>query len=284
MNRKSQLDKATSRAHELRGPEISSNEENENLQKNEPSALYKSKLPVLSKSKIPRLERPRRQQVSSFSEGLDASTEHSEQDTLSDQDVDLRVHTEAKKIADRHRSDLLRRMAEIKFQEELDYIQRKVQRTMGMVHFKGREERIREIEQELKEKLGDDEVKRDEMEEGRDGREEGRDGREEKMIVPLDNNNDTGVNDLKTHIEKEMTIQRREMDKLREDLKSEIARAMDDNYNKNEDLWHFIMEMNERRRSGRGLRRSRPYSDGVHLNKPTRPHKKIWDAERMSDG
>lgn len=203
------------------------------------------------------------------------SLEIVEREIPSDQEIDERVRTAASKMAEEQRSKLLRKMAEVKFQEELDYVQKKVQKTMGMVHLKGREERVREIELELEEKMRNDE--------SRNGRRSSQ-KISPKPIMPFENKEQGNISELKQHIEKEMAAQRLEMDKLRKNIKHEIAQAMDEGYRRNEELWQLIKETNAQRRSGSNLsRRNRPYSDGDSLNKLPKPNKRMARHERMSD-
>ena len=179
-------------------------------------------------------------------------------------------------MADNERKRILRKMAEMKFQEELEYSQRKVRKAMAVVHFKEREERIREIEHELEDKINGNDIVELNWQTNSE--------RQTNVIVPLDKEqNPTALAKLKENIEREMTIQRQELDKVRKSIKSQIARAMDDRDRRNEDLWDIIMEMNERRRSGRHQWRGRPYSDGAHLNKPLRSQKRPGKPERMSN-
>ncbi len=72
------------------------------------------------KSKIPRLAKSRRE--SSPEKTPDISLEVVERENPSDQEIDERVRTAASKMAGEERSKLLRKLAEIKFQEELDYV------------------------------------------------------------------------------------------------------------------------------------------------------------------
>ncbi len=269
MNRKKQQEEADGRENG-RLTEVSSCDDNE-LPEITPSPV--ENLKPHRKSKIPRLAKPRRELPPEKTP--DISLEIVERENPSDQEIDERVRTAASKMAGEERSKLLRKLAEIKFQEELDYVQKKVRKTMGMVHLKGRDERIREIELELEGKI-------------RNG--ESRNGRRSsekipsKVIMPLENNEQEDISELKQHIAKEMEVQRLEMDKLRKNIKHEIAQAMDESYRRNEELWQLIKEMNAQKRSGPNTsRRIRPYSDGDSLNKLPKPNKRMARHERMSD-
>ena len=252
---------------------MSFSDENDNeLPEIIPSPTENTKPP--RKSKIPRLAKNHRQHLPEKTP--ETSLEIVEREIPSDQEIDERVRTAASKMAGEQKNKLLRKLAEIKFQEELDYVQRKVQKTMGMVHLKGREERIREIELELEEKI-------------RNG--ESRDGQRSsekispKAIIPLENKEEN-ISELKQHIQKEMAVQREEMDKLRKNIKHEIAQAMDETYRRNEELWELIKEMNAQRRNDLHStpRRNRPYSDGDSLNKLPKPNKRATrHHDRMSD-
>ena len=225
------------------------------------------------KSKIPRLAKNPRQPMPEKTP--DTSLEIVERDIPSDLELDERVRTAASKMAGEQKNKLLRKLAEMKFQEELDYVQKKVQKTMGMVHLKGREERIREIELELEEKIRNGESK-----------ERSSDKIPSKAIVPLENKGEENITELKQHIQKEMAVQREEMDKLRENIKHEIAQAMDETYRRNEELWELIKEMNAQRRNDLhpSSRKNRPYSDGDTLNKLPKPNKRASRYhDRMSD-
>ena len=221
------------------------------------------------KSKIPRLAKPYRElppekTPDTFLEVVDR-----------DEVMDERVRTAASKMAEEQKNKLLRKLAEIKFEEELDYVQKKVQKTMGMVHLKGREERIREIELELEGK-----IKNGESRYGQRFSEK----HSSRAIIPLEVKEQENMSELKQHIEKEMAVQRQEMDKLRSNIKHEIALAMDESYRRNEELWQLIREMNAQKRSGSNHpRRNRPYSDGDSLNKLPKPNKRMATNERISD-
>ena len=264
MKRKKQQEEANERL-----AEISSYDENE-LPEVTPSPV--ENLKPRRRSKIPRLAKPNREPPPEKSP--ETSLEIVEM-PISDEAMDERVRTAASKMAVEERSKLLRKLAEIKFQEELDYVQKKVQKTMGMVHLKGRDERIREIELELEKKIRNS---------------ESRDGRisSEKIpptaIIPLENKEQENISELKQHIEKEMAVQRQEMDKLRKNIKNEISQAMDESYRRNEELWELIKEMNAQKRSGiNSSRRNRPYSDGDSLNKLPKLYKRMAKYDRMSD-
>jgi hypothetical protein len=223
------------------------------------------------RSKIPRLAKPHRE--SPREKPAETSLEMVEMP--SDEAIDERVRTAASKMAVEERSKLLRKLAEIKFQEELDYVQKKVQKTMGMVHLKGRDERIREIELELEKKITNSES------------ENGRISSEKipsTAIIPLENKEQENIFELKQHIEREMAVQRLEMDKLRKNIKHEISQAMGESYRRNEELWELIKEMNAQKRSGLNpSRRHRPYSDGDSLNKLPKLYKRTAKYDRMSD-
>ncbi len=74
------------------------------------------------------------------------------------------------------------------------------------------------------------------------------------------------------------------MDKLRKNIKHEIAQAMDESYRRNEELWQLIKEMNaQKRRGSNPSPRIRPYSDSVTVNKLPKPNKRMARHERMSD-
>ena len=264
IKRKKQQEEASERL-----AEISSYDENE-LPEVTPSPVENVKPP--RRSKIPRLANPNREPPPEKSP--ETSLQIVEM-PISDEAMDERVRTAASKMAVEERNKVLRKLAEIKFQEELDYVQKKVQKTMGMVHLKGRDERIREIELELEKKIRNS---------------ESRDGRisNEKIpptaIIPLENKGQENISELKHHIEKEMAVQRQEMDKLRKNIKNEISQAMDESYRRNEEVWELIKEMNAQKRSGiNPSRRNRPYSDGDSLNKLPKLYKRMAKYDRMSD-
>ena len=267
INRKKELEEVEQRANQ-RSAEISSYDENDELPEITPSPVENPKPPFSRKSKIPRLAKPHRGPT--CEKPSNTSLEIVELGSHSDQELDQRVRTAASKMADEQRSKLIRKLAEIKFEEELDYVQKKVQKTMGMVHLKGREERIREIELELKDKISNGE--------SRDGRTSSSTSNEKMSakaaIIPIEAKEQENISELKQHIEKEMAVQRLEMDKLRKNIKHEIAQAMDESYRRNEELWQMIREMNEQKRTG-SYRKNRPYSDGDSLNKLPMPNMRM---------
>lgn len=261
------MEEAKRRANE-RSLEESSYDDNELLEIT-PSPIENIK-PV-RKSKIPRLAKPDR--------GLppektpEVSLEIVQRST--DPDMEEHVRTAASKMAGEQQSKLLKKLAEIKFKEELDYVQRKVQKTMGIVHLKGREERIREIELELEEKI-------------RTGN-ESRSGLSSsytlspKTLNPLVNNEQESISELKQHIKKEMAIQREEMETFRKSIKNEISQAMEESYRRNEELWQLIKLMNEEKRSSPfHSRQNRPYSDGDELYRLPKVSKRLARRRRTS--
>lgn len=159
------------------------------------------------------------------------------------------------------RHKLLQRFAEIKYQEELDNIERKVQKTMTMMHLKSRDERICEIELELDEKLRESKT--------------GERINENKALkayrFPVEKTHED-MSELKKHIKNEMELQRLEIETLRKNIRKEISFAMDENYRQNEEIRQLIKEINDMTESRDD--RSRPYSDG-HLQRSPKAIKRI---------